>query len=72
MGAGLRLVMRAVTSGLLLAGAAAHSAQPARQAHPDWVGVDTCKGCHQQEFEAWRDGKPLRYEVTPELLETMA
>lgn len=24
------------------------------------------------EFEAWRDGRPLRYSVTPELLKTMA
>lgn len=25
-----------------------------------------------EEFEAWRDGRPLRYEVTREMLETMA
>ncbi len=27
--------------------------------------------CAIQEFEAWRDGKPLRYQVTPEIFRTM-
>jgi predicted CXXCH cytochrome family protein len=40
---------------LLLNACLAFSAAPAQQAHPDWAGAATCKGCHQQAFDAWQD-----------------